>query len=110
MGQPAVGDIVLVDFPYSDFTGFKSRPALIIGNAEFGDVILCQITSKKYSSKTAIILGPEDFTSGGLVLASYIRPDKLFTIEPSLIHAFLGKVKPSKTKQVQKFLQNLFQP
>ena len=110
MGRLTVGDIVLIDFPYSDLTSFKTRPSLVVGNAEFGDIILCQVTSKRYSSKTAIILDPKDFASGGLKLASYIRPDKLLTIEPSHVHVMLGKLKSSKTKQVLRVLQDMFQP
>jgi len=45
MGLPTRGDVVIVAFPFSDLTGAKPRPALVIGEAARGDRILCQITS-----------------------------------------------------------------
>ena len=43
------GDIVLVDFPYSDHTGSKVRPALVVQadtwNQRLDDTILALITS-----------------------------------------------------------------
>jgi len=45
------GDIVLVDFPYSDQTGRKVRPALVVQsdvwNQKLDDTILAIITSSR---------------------------------------------------------------
>ena len=40
------GDIIVINFPFSDLTQFKSRPALIIKVPKGEDVIICQITAK----------------------------------------------------------------
>ena len=46
------GDIVLVDFPYSDRTGYKVRPALVVQsdvwNKRLDDTILALITSSRH--------------------------------------------------------------
>ena len=44
------GEIILIPFPYSDLTGFKKRPALIISNSKLNeteDKVCCLITSQK---------------------------------------------------------------
>ena len=45
------GDIVMVDFPYSDRTGSTVRPALVVQedslNAQLDDTILAMITSSR---------------------------------------------------------------
>ncbi len=46
--------IVLVDFPFSDLSDFKLRPALILAQANSQDWILCQITSNAAIDKQAI--------------------------------------------------------
>ncbi len=46
------GDIVLVDFPYSDKTGHKVRPALVVQsdvwNYKLDDTIIALITSSRH--------------------------------------------------------------
>jgi len=46
------GDIVLVDFPYSDQTGHKVRPALVVQsdvwNPRLDDTIIALITSSRH--------------------------------------------------------------
>jgi mRNA interferase MazF len=79
MGVFAVGQVVLVPFPYADFTRLKKRPALVISKAEFNNLILCQITSNALTSQRAIELADDDFEEGNLPIKSFIRPDKLFT-------------------------------
>ncbi len=53
MGPPAIGDVVLIPFPYSDLSQAKRRPALIISGlagrlnrlkmSEVRDVLLVDI-------------------------------------------------------------------
>jgi len=92
VGKFVVGDIVVVAFPFSDLSGQKLRPALVLAIAEFDNLILCQITSKPYSSKTAVVITNANFIKGGLPITSYIRPDKLFTAEPIIITKTVGRL------------------
>ena len=85
MGAPAIGEVVVVPFPFSDLTQSKVRPALCLADAGRGDRILCQITSQPYGDPLAIKLEDQDFATGGLRAESYARPGKLFTADTSLI-------------------------
>jgi mRNA interferase MazF len=108
MGVFAVGQVVLVPFPYADFATFKKRPALVIGKAEFNNLILCQITSNASTSQRALNLTDDDFDEGSLPISSFVRPDKLFTIEPSIIETKLGSLKNNKTEDVKEAVRKLF--
>jgi mRNA interferase MazF len=108
VGVFTVGEIVLVPFPYADFSRFKKRPALVIGEAEFNNLILCQITSKADTSKYAISLHTADFSEGALAVNSYIRFDKLFTIEQSIIERTIGNLKMSKVLLVKTRIREIF--
>ena len=77
MENLSIGQVVLATFPFSNLTSNKLRPCLIIGVAEFNDIVLCQITSKSYNSKRAASLNKNDFTEGSIVINSFIRPDKI---------------------------------
>lgn len=78
-----------------------------MAEGEYGDVILCQITSKMPSSRTgrapaeSIELKANDFQEGGLKITSYARPRKVFTADLNLILYKIGRVKKEKIKEAE---------
>jgi mRNA interferase MazF len=108
VGRFIVGQVVSSNFPFSDLSSKKRRPAIVIAVAEFDDLILCQITSKSYSSKRAIRLTSNDFKSGSLPRDSYVRPDKLFTADTSVLDKIHGRLSDEKLEHVKQSLRNLF--
>ena len=109
MGAFAAGQVVLLPFPFSDLTRSKLRPALFLADAGRDDWIACQITSNPYADPHAILLMPEDFTSGGLQRASYARPGKLFTANVSLFVAAAGLVAQGRLDEVRNALIAIIQ-
>lgn len=101
------GNVVLVAFPFSDLKGHKVRPALVLATVEFDNLILCQITSKPYSSKTAIRLESSDFSQGKLPVTSFIRPDKIFTADTSIIKSKAGELTVKKKNMVLQRVRKL---
>jgi len=85
MGLFTAGQVVVLPFPYSDLSGHKHRPVLLLAAVEYDDWIICQITSNPYADPYAVRLAQSDFLSGGLPHTSYARPTKLFTANTSLI-------------------------
>lgn len=108
MGELAVGSVVIALFPYSDFSHYKKRPALVVGLAEFNNVILCQITSSKSASRRAIKLEKSGFAEGGLPTTSYIRPDKIFTIDRSIVERRVGRLTDELLEQILGQVRQLF--
>ena len=102
MGAPTRGEVVLVNFPFTDLTGRKLRPAVVVAAGDHcDDIILCQITSQDYGDREAVAIDPiKDFSSGSLAKDSYVRPRKLFTANDRLITRVVGKLKPSKLDEV----------
>jgi len=88
---------------------FKKRPALVIGLADFENLIICQITSQKFPSRSAISLRDKDFVSGSLQLDSFIRPDKIYTIEPHLVKETVGKISNQKLSEIKAALAKIFE-
>ncbi len=104
----ALGSVVSVTFPFSNLKGQKVRPALILANVEFGNLILCQITSKPYTSKIAISINLKDFSKGNLPVVSFVRPDKLFTADVSIIKDIVGELTPTTKDKILKAVRGLF--
>ena len=107
MGIFVRGDIVVVPFPFSNLQGSKRRPALVLAESGGNDLVLCQITSRNVKDNFAVPITPSD-TDGKLAIESNIRPNKLFTIETSVILYKIGTLGSDKLVSVQTKLSNLF--
>ena len=94
------GDVVVVPFPFSDLSGSKRRPALVLTDPRGDDMIICQITSKPTDDIFAQLLIPEDFVSGSLLVNSYIRPLRVFTIDKHIVFRKVGKITPERMNKV----------
>jgi len=102
------GDVVVVPFPFSDLTEFKKRPALILAALQGEDLILCQITTKRFQDPYVVQLGEYDFQSGKLKVESNIRPNRLFTVDQRIILYKIGKIKQSKLEEVKQKIVEIF--
>jgi len=94
-------DIVLVPFPYSDLTGLKQRPALIISNKKLNktqDRICCLVTSKP--SDNSIEIKDDFFEKGNLPFKSYIKSYRIFTINSKVIKKSLCRIKDQSYEEV----------
>jgi mRNA interferase MazF len=107
---PSTGEVVLVPFPFSDLSQSKVRPAICLADVGRGDWVLCQITSSAYSDPTALPLDAPDFASGGLLVASFARPGKLFTAHAGVMIRSVGVLFPAAFKRVLSAVVALLQP
>lgn len=98
------GDVVLVDFPYSDQTGSKLRPALIVQadvlNQKLDDTILAVITSSKrrmVGSATQLVIdvSTAEGKRTGLQMDSVVQCENLVTRDQRLLRKRLGEIAPS---------------
>jgi len=64
VGPPAAGVVILVQFPFSDLSQTKLRPAVVLASAGRGDWILCQVTSQPYGDLRAIKLDDTSLADG----------------------------------------------
>ncbi len=103
------GDIVLIPFPYTDLTGTKQRPALIISNEKINnteDRICCLITSQP--SNDGLVIDKNDFTSGKLPFKSWVKPHRIFTISERIVRKRLCTVnKAFHSKIVEEVVSNI---
>jgi len=108
MGKPPVGEVVVLPFPQTNLQSGKRRPALVVADLNGDDLILCQITSQFRSDGNSISLAIADFERGRLTMDSFIRPNRLFTVEQSVILHAVGKVKDLKLREVRTKIRDLF--
>ena len=108
MAKVVVGDIVYVEFPYTDLSVKKRRPALVLANVGMGDWIVCEITSKAQKRDGDIPIARDDMQTGMLNQDSFARPGRLHTLNESLFEKTLGRVERAKRIRVVAAVRALF--
>lgn len=84
------GDVVLLNFPFSDLSGAKLRPVVVLAVVDREDFIAVQITSQRKADRGAVELTNKSFTDGGLRVASFARSAKLFTAHRKVVVKRVG--------------------
>ena len=116
MGSPSVtkGKLVLIPFPFDDFSASKVRPAVCLTNpiGPHKHIVLAFITSRIPEDllDTDLVLkaSSADFPLTGLRVTSTLRLHRLMTVTTSLIQRELGELSPSMQAEVFNKLQRLF--
>jgi mRNA interferase MazF len=81
-----------------------------VADAGRGDWVQCQITSSPYGDPAAVPLDNPDFASGGLLVASFARPGKLFTANVGLIVRSVGTLTDAAFQRVLDAVIMLLRP
>ena len=103
----AKGDIVLIIFPFTDLTGSKLRPAVILTQTNI-DLTVCFITTQiQWQEPTDVILSPNP--TNGLKKQSLIRTSKIATLDKALSKGLLGRLTESELNDLNNKLKVLFQ-
>jgi mRNA interferase MazF len=103
------GDVVVVPFPFSDLSDLRRRPALVVADLKGDDFVLCQITTAIRIDPYVVALRDEDFGKGSLPAnESFIRMNKIFTADISLILYKRGSLKSEKIHEVEQKLIEMF--
>src|SRR6266498_968444 len=100
MGKFIAGDIIVIPFPYTDLSQFKKRPALILKDLGNDDYLLAMITSKSYNSPYSLFINAADFSVGSLPVESFVRCNRLFEVNDSIIIKKAASLTRNKTTKV----------
>lgn len=105
--MPEFGKIVLVPFPFTDLSGAKVRPAVVISNKNIGDdVILAFIsTNTKKKGKFEIFIKMDD--KNGLKSDSVILVSKIATLEKKIILGEIGRLSREEILLVRNKIKDL---
>ena len=84
----AKGDVVLINFPFTDLSGSKLRPTVILAETNVDVVVTFITTQLKWLEPTDVRLSPT--LNNGLKLQSIIRTNKIATLDKMLIRGRMG--------------------
>lgn len=94
------GAVVLAVLPFTDLTGRKQRPALVVSpeNRPGDDILVAFVMSFKgnplQGTDLLIPADDPDFVGTGLKRSSVVRLGKLFTLQKGLLVGRLGDLSP----------------
>ena len=101
------GDIVLITFPFTDLSGSKLRPAIVLADTNL-DLTVCFITTQlQWKDPLDILLTPTQIN--GLRGLSLIRTSKIATLDKLLAKGLLGKLITVELAELNNNLKILFQ-
>lgn len=103
------GVIVLVPFPFTDLSGQKVRPALVLYVSLRGEnCIVAFITSVQRQKSYAFDVPIRSSKKNGLVIDSVIKLDHLATLQKKVVLGELGVAGMLFIAEVDKKLRTLF--
>ncbi len=94
------GDIILIPFPFTDLTGNKNRPALVLASTELDVTVAFISTQMKWREQTDILLEPIE--ENGLKKTSVVRLYKLATLDRNLAIGKLRSLNDDGVVQINK--------
>ncbi len=108
------GKVVLVPFPFDDFSGTKVRPAVCLTDpiGTHRHIILAFISSRipADSLETDLILdsAQADFAATGLRVSSALQLHRVMTVTAPFLQRELGELSPQMQDEVNNKLRKLF--
>ena len=101
------GDIILIPFPFTDLTGSKLRPAIVLIATDYDLTVSFITTQLKWKDSTDIEILPS--TENGIKKPSLIRLSKIATVDKSLAVGKIGELGQSVLLELNIKLKLLLQ-
>jgi mRNA interferase MazF len=108
------GDIILADLPFTDRSGSKVRPALVVqndhNNGRLDDVILVLITrttirSASEPTQLLVDMSTPEGQSTGLLHTSAIKCEHIITLHRSFVQRVIGRLPEPLMRKVNNCLK-----
>lgn len=97
-------DIILVRYPFSDLSGSKVRPAVVVSASHVSqDIFIVPLTSKT-TSLLAFEFVLSDWVAAGLNVSTAVKRG-LYTVHQSLVVITIGKLTDSDIEQLEQSLR-----
>ena len=105
-------DMILLPYPFSDQTGIKVRPAIVISNNNYNknsdDCLVVPLTSVIKQNPYSILISQEDLASGKLIKPSQVQVNKIFTIEKTSVIMKFAVINTQTFNKIKSEISKLF--
>lgn len=103
----SLGDVVLVPFPFTDQSGTKKRPAVVVSSSSYNasrrDIVIMAITSQVRQPLAFGEALVADWQAAGLIKQSVLKP-VFTTIEQHLVIRTMGRLSAADAKTLREVI------
>jgi mRNA interferase MazF len=100
------GDVLLVPVVFSDASGVKKRPVVVVCAGGDADLLVAPVTSQ--GARSVYDVPVVNWQQAGLRLPSIVRLEKLATVAKTTVSKKLGQLPQADSAQVKAALKQLF--
>jgi mRNA interferase MazF len=100
------GDILLVPVMFSDGSGQKKRPVVVVYDGRDADLLVAPVTSQ--AARSARDVSVANWQRAGLRLPSSVRVEKLATLEKTTVVRRMGQIAPDDWEKITAALKQFF--
>lgn len=101
------GDIILINFPFTDLSGNKLRPAIILIQSKL-DLTVCFVSTQLFFKEPTDILLKPTYTNG-IKKESIVRVSKIATLDKKLALGKIGSLNNHEMNELNLNLKLLLQ-
>lgn len=103
-----VGDLVEVPFPYTDLSGRKLQPAVVLAYVGMDDWLVCEVVERQRGRPGEIEITPADLVEGDMGQNSWARPGRIRTLNESVFEERIGRLTDAKLAEILAAVRALF--
>ena len=100
------GDVLLVPVMFSDGSGQKKRPVVVVHDGGDADLLVAPVTSQAARSAHDVLVA--NWQRAGLRLPSIVRLEKLATVEKTTVVRRMGQLAPDDWEKAKTVLKQFF--
>lgn len=104
------GHIVVTPFPYTDFSGAKLCPVLLLRQASvrFDDWLVCMVSSQLQQAQVGldelVQTSDPDYADSGLKVPSVLRLSRLAVVDGAALIGAIGEISPQRLLSIRQRL------
>jgi mRNA interferase MazF len=100
------GELLFMLFPFSDVSGGKRRPALVLLDTGDNDIVVARVTGQISRTEFDVVL--TEWQQAGLLMPSVVRLHKVTTLEKHMVERRLGMLAAEDWARVRTIVQQLW--
>jgi len=103
------GSVILTPFPFTDLSGNKVRPAVVISHRLAGDDVVVVFLTSQLKLKQSHLISIKPTQTNGLKGASKAVCSKIATLDKRIIVGEIGELSKTDTQKITKELKRILE-